>query len=190
MPDDPTFIALTPTTRPSRSTKGPPELPGLIAASCCTHLVKSPVRPRSKAISSTSSPPSTVKTRSVLLTMPSVTERDRAKGEPMAITVSPTTSRSESPKAATGSFSPGAELRGVDADHGQVRQRVFAHERRGQFSLVGERDAELASVVDHVLVGQHVAVLAEDGAAACRAALGLLPAPVRDGDDADIDERG
>ncbi len=139
MPDEPTFIALTPTTRPSRSTSGPPELPGLIAASCCTHLVNRPVRPRSKAISSTSSPPSDVKTRSVLLTMPSVTDRDNAKGEPIAITVSPTTNPSESPKAATGNFSPGSSF--------EVSMRITARSVSGSSPTMVAGSSRLSASV-------------------------------------------
>ena len=69
----------TPTTWPCRLTSGPPELPGLIAASVCTALMYD------------ESPPSpTVTGRSTALTMPEVTVAESPSGEPIATTVSPT----------------------------------------------------------------------------------------------------
>ena len=59
----------TPTTRPSRSTSGPPELPGLMEASVCTIGVDLDRVPRSTA-----------------LTMPLVTVPFRPSGDPTAMT--------------------------------------------------------------------------------------------------------
>ena len=77
---------LTPITRPLPSSSGPPELPGLIAASVWTALAignpfgASIVRPSED-------------------TMPVVTVPSRPNGEPMAIAWSPGSSRSESPSS-------------------------------------------------------------------------------------------
>ncbi|GMA86010.1 hypothetical protein GCM10025868_12600 [Angustibacter aerolatus] len=84
----------TATTRPCRSTSGPPELPGLIAASVWMALMN--------AGSDADSPPADTG-RFSALTMPVVTVPCSPRGAPMAITSSPTTTASESPNATTGS---------------------------------------------------------------------------------------
>src|SRR4051794_14799723 len=82
---------LTPITRPAASSSGPPELPGLIAASVCTApgiekpLGASISRPRAE-------------------TMPVVTVPERPNGEPMAIVASP--GRSELEDASCSGFVP------------------------------------------------------------------------------------
>src|SRR6478672_2369109 len=88
---------LTPTTWPARSTNGPPELPGLIAASVCTALM----------YDEASDPVSLVVTgRLRALTMPEVTVEDSPSGEPNATTWSPTRSRVAVPRLAGGSEGP------------------------------------------------------------------------------------
>jgi hypothetical protein len=86
------MAVLIPTTAPVESTSGPPELPGLIAASVwiasMTALVSVP-------------DPSRRTGRSTALTMPSVTVPTRPSGEPIAITPSPTTSPDDEPNVAT-----------------------------------------------------------------------------------------
>ena len=79
----------TPTTSPRRFTSGPPELPGLIAASVCTALMYD---------DSSSSP--VVTGRSSALTMPEVTVLLRPSGDPIATTVSPTFIERDEPIAA------------------------------------------------------------------------------------------
>ena len=74
---------LIPITRPSASTSGPPELPGLMAASVCTM-----------------STPST--TRSTPLTMPAVTDCSSPKGLPSATASCPTRSSAPRASSATG----------------------------------------------------------------------------------------
>ena len=66
---------LMPTTRPARSTRAPPELPGLIAASVCSASITAVL----------SEPP--VVGRCSALTMPSVTVPFRPSGDPTATTV-------------------------------------------------------------------------------------------------------
>ena len=68
-----------PTTSPRRLISGPPELPGLMATSVWMKGRKSPV------------------SRCLALTMPAVTLFSRPKGEPMAMTHSPTFRRLVSP---------------------------------------------------------------------------------------------
>ena len=62
------------------STSGPPEFPGLIAASVCSALIKelSPF------------PLPVVTARFLELIIPEVTVPDKPRGEPIAITASPT----------------------------------------------------------------------------------------------------
>jgi hypothetical protein len=67
-----------PTTAPSASTSGPPEFPGLIAASVWTRPSKMPSGPG--------------RLRSMALTTPRLTERSNRSGLPIATTSWPTTS--------------------------------------------------------------------------------------------------
>ena len=96
-----------PTISPLRLTSGPPELPPKIAASW----------PIQRTMEPTSSPSSVMRLNgqnmpgmiiSVLLTIPIVTDCDRARGLPRASTRSPTLSVETSPNDATG------KVRGVD----------------------------------------------------------------------------
>ena len=75
-----------PTTAPRLSRSGPPELPGLIDASVWTNSSYGPLPMK----------------RSLALTIPVVTVWSRPNGLPIAITGSPTWSRSESPSGSTG----------------------------------------------------------------------------------------
>jgi hypothetical protein len=78
---------LTPMTAPVESTSGPPEFPGLIAASVCRALIKELSLPDSPAVTA----------RSLALMIPKVTVPERPSGEPMAMTESPTATLSLSP---------------------------------------------------------------------------------------------
>ena len=89
------IAVLMPITAPVESTSGPPELPGLIAAS---------VWMASITASAPESPASSRTGRSSALTMPWVTVPTRPSGEPMAITASPTASPADDPIAATTGF--------------------------------------------------------------------------------------
>src|SRR5882724_1932084 len=85
MPEPPATIAvLMPMTSPCMLTSGPPELPGLMAASVWMKSSNGPW-PMLRALA---------------LTMPAVTVACRPKGEPTAMTQSPTCIRSESPSRA------------------------------------------------------------------------------------------
>ena len=70
----------TPITAPVESTSGPPELPGLIAASVCNALINELSLLESPAVTG----------RFLALIIPVVTVPDNPSGEPMAITESPT----------------------------------------------------------------------------------------------------
>src|SRR5213592_4290121 len=85
MPEPPATIAvLMPMTSPCMLTSGPPELPGLMAASVWMKSSNGPW-PMLRALA---------------LTMPAVTVACRPNGEPTAMTQSPTCIRSESPSRA------------------------------------------------------------------------------------------
>src|SRR3954452_199740 len=92
-PADKVAIAeLTPITAPAPSTSGPPELPGLIAASVWIASITSSVDVPSTLPASTG--------RSRALTMPEVTVPASPSGEPTAMTGSPTTTALELPSTA------------------------------------------------------------------------------------------
>ncbi len=76
-----------PTTSPRMLTRGPPELPGLIAASVWMALMKAVLA---------ESPADTGRLSALM--MPVVTVEDRPSGAPTATTCSPTWTSSESPK--------------------------------------------------------------------------------------------
>src|SRR3954467_12362886 len=104
LPDSPALppvVAIaefTPTTRPVRSTRGPPELPGLIAASVCTALMYD------EELDVVS--PLVVTGRFSALTMPAVTVELRPSGEPNATTWSPTRSSPAEPGVGGGREGP------------------------------------------------------------------------------------
>ena len=146
------IAVLMPITAPVESTSGPPELPGLIAAS---------VWMASITASASDSPASSRTGRSSALTMPWVTVPARPSGEPMAITASPTASPADDPIAATTGFAH------VDLDDGEVGLRVAADDPRGGAGAVGEDRVQPAAGAgrgggDDVVVGQHVAVALDD----------------------------
>ena len=82
-----------PMTSPRTFSNGPPELPGLIAASVCSISFVRPGTGRSGRASAE--------------TTPTVTVWSRPNGAPMAMTQSPGAIRPESPKVATGSSRSG-----------------------------------------------------------------------------------
>mmetsp|Transcript_160 Transcript_160/g.463 ORF Transcript_160/g.463 Transcript_160/m.463 type:complete len:365 (-) Transcript_160:152-1246(-) len=88
------FIVFTPTTRPSKSTRGPPELPTLIAQSTCRNSLRCDTMPISEPC------------RAVAETMPAVTELAKFNGEPQATTKSPGFNWEDDPIFATGSLWP------------------------------------------------------------------------------------
>jgi hypothetical protein len=89
--DNDAIAELTPTTRPWSSTNGPPEFPGLMAASVWIASMTSSATP--------GAPPASTG-RFSADTMPLVTVPARPSGEPTATTGSPTARSVESPSAA------------------------------------------------------------------------------------------
>src|SRR4029450_8568394 len=90
MPPVVAMAEFTPTTWPRRLTSGPPELPGLIAASVCTALMYDESLLESPVVTG----------RCRALTMLAVTVELSPRGEPNATTGSPTRSACEAPSAA------------------------------------------------------------------------------------------
>ena len=88
------MAVLTPITSPWALSKGPPELPGLIAASVWRKSTRLSAEPTWELL------------RPLALIIPVVTVLSSPKGLPMAIAHSPTCRASESPKLTIGRFSP------------------------------------------------------------------------------------
>ncbi len=134
-----------PMTCPSRSTRAPPLLPGLIAADVCTMLAMVAPVPPSVLPSLT--------VRPVADTMPWVTLDDSPSGEPIASTIWPTSTFEESPNPAA--FSPSGIP--VQLDDREILLRVRVDELRGQLVLaVGRRHLEGLLVPDHMRVRDDV----------------------------------
>ena len=124
------IAVLMPITAPVESTSGPPELPGLIAAS---------VWMASITASAPESPASSRTGRSSALTMPCVTVPTRPSGEPMAITrVADGEARRRSDRRHHG-------VRDVDLDDGQVGLRVAADDACRSAGAVGEDGVQPAA---------------------------------------------
>ena len=137
------MAVLMPIRSPLASTSAPPELPGLIAASVWMKfskvLMPRCVRPRP-------------------LTMPCVTVCPTPNGLPMASTTSPD---AHLVRPAEGD---GGKVLQVDFQHCQVALGIGADERRLCFG--GRRSArlDLVGAVDHVVIGENVALRAHDHA--------------------------
>ena len=102
----PRMAVFTPTSRPPRSSSGPPELPGLMEAS---------VWMKSKRVRSPA-----LKLRCTAETTPVVTVWARPKGLPMAITVSPMRRSSERPGGRNGIRSRVSSFSTARSDEGSV----------------------------------------------------------------------
>ena len=110
---------LMPTTSPCDDTSGPPELPGLSAASVwITSSISRPLRERSERPSAE--------------TTPVVTVDSKPSGLPMAITSWPRLSRLESPSGAAGSVTAS-----IDAEQRQIGVGIVADQPRAQVLAVG-----------------------------------------------------
>ena len=175
-----------PTICPCRLMSGPPELPPKMAASC----------PIQRTIEPTSSPSSVIRLNgqnmpgmiiSVLLTIPIVTDCERARGLPRASTRSPTLSVATSPKEATGNR---ARRRRPQPEHGDVRERVGPDELGGNLFAVGEGAGDRARASGDVMVGDHQAFRRDDRAAARGLALELPAVLEVDRDDVDANQAG
>ena len=130
---------------------GPPELPGLIAASVWTTFSST------APFGSGTSRPSAETTPAVTVGPPS-----RPSALPIATTHSPTRSWLESPSRSVGSGSP----RAVDLDHGQVGLRVAADQPGVVGAAVRQRDPDLLRALDDVVVGDDEAGRVDDRARA------------------------
>ena len=146
MPCAPRITAVfTPITSPRDVTSGPPELPGLSAASVWITLsIRRPDCARSE--------------RPSALTTPEVTVHWKPYGLPMAMTSWPGRICCESPER------HGHKIGCVDADHGQVGIGIVAYQIGAGSPAVGERDVDMRCAMDDVAVGQNETVGREDEA--------------------------
>ena len=150
--EDEAICELTPITRPCASSSGPPELPGLIAASVWT--APGMVKPLGESIS-----------RSSAETMPVVTVPESPNGLPIAIATSPGRSSAEE-ASSSGLTSAGMSGR-IDLEHGEVGRGVLADQLGGQLLAVrAERDGVVRARLDDVLVGHDVALAVDEEAGA------------------------
>ena len=149
-------------TSPRTLTSGPPELPGLMAASV---WMKSWMLPWPR-------PGSPCSARPLALTMPEVTVKVRPSpsGLPMASTHSPTRASSLLPSGDRG------QTLGVDLEDGHVGVRIGADDLGLELTAVEQPDRHLLGALDHVVVGEDVAVGRDDEA---RAAALLDLGPLR-----------
>ena len=143
------MAVLTPTTRPRESNSGPPELPGFSGAVCWMMF-------------SISRPPSPRIARPRALTTPVETVDWKPKGLPMAITNWP-----DLQAFRVAQFGQ-RQVAGGQADQGQVGGRVVADQVRVEGVAFRRDGPKPAAAVDHVAVGQGVAVGRQDEARARR----------------------
>ena len=133
------IAVLMPITSPEEETSGPPELPGLSAASV---WITSPInRPFCARIE-----------RPTALTMPAVTVDWKPSGLPIAIAICPARTALESPAVPR----PAARWHARAEQRGPYRDRAQAHVRRTWPFRRRQRD--LLGAVDNMMVGQHEAV--------------------------------
>jgi hypothetical protein len=142
---------VTPITRPCMSSSAPPELPWLIAASVWIE-------------SSIVKPFGAVCWRWRALMMPHVTVFWSPNGLPIATAPSPTWTSSEFATASGWSF----EGEDVHVHDREVGRGVAADERALGGRAVGEADGDRRGAVDHVLVGDDVALHVVDPAGTLR----------------------
>ncbi len=155
LPPPPVSIwELIPITLPEASISGPPELPGLIAASVWITLeIEKPLGAWIWRCSAE--------------TMPLVTVRSSPKGLPIATTGSPTWSCEESPSGQRVQL----VRRRVHLEQRQVGRRVGPDDLGGVGGVGGaELDLDLVGAFDHVVVGEDVAVGVDHEAGAGRRA--------------------
>ena len=142
-----------PMTRPALSSSGPPELPGLMAASVwITPWIGRFVAP--------------VISRPRPLMMPVVSVWSKPKGLPMANTFWPTCRFVDVPIGIGGS----RRLRGVDLQDGDVLVRIGPDEPGLPRGLIRQGHLNRLGFCDHVVVRHDIAVLVPDesGAGALR----------------------
>ena len=159
MPCAPAITAvLMPITSPREDTSGPPELPGLSAASVwITSSISRPVRARSER-------PSAEMT-------PAVTVDSKPSGLPIATASWPRRSVLESPSVADDEVA-----RRAGAQQRQVGVGVLADHPRLHAAAFGVGQAHFLGAIDDVAVGQHQAVGRDDDARAHPTTAVRLPA--------------
>ena len=141
-------------TRPAESSSGPPELPGLTAAS--VWITSEIEKPLGAWI-----------WRCLAETMPLVTVRSRPKGLPIATTGSPTSVLSESPSSsAVRSFDSSTSRRATSEEGSAPTSSASRCSPSSPTSTVISFGA-----LDHVGVGEDVALVVDDEAGAARRAL-------------------
>ena len=156
-----------PMTSPRRLSSGPPELPGLIAASVWSISLERP------SVTGTA--------RSVALMTPTVTVCRKPNGLPIAITQSPAAICDESPNLASGSGWFGFSVSWISAlSVSGSRPISFALIELVEVFAV-ERHFDLARALDDVVVREDQAVLADDeaGAGGHRGLLAAAPVVAR-----------
>ena len=146
-PPSDAIAVLMPMTFASASTRGPPELPGLIGASVW-------MRPVSVVL-----PIGSVRSRPLM--MPDVTEAEKPNGLPKAIAVSPICTLSGSARSAVG-----RSLRGLHRDDREVVLGVAADYGAVERLAVGRLHGDRVSAGDDVVRGEDQAALVVDDAAA------------------------
>ena len=132
---------MIPTTSPFMLKSGPPELPGLMEASVWMKLSYGPAP----------------MTRPLALTIPVVTVWLSPKGLPMARTQSPTLDL-----VGVAQLRRRKVLLGLDLQHRQIRFRIAADDLGLVLLFVPHRDSHFFGPVHHVVIGQNVAVRADD----------------------------
>ena len=149
MPCAPMMTAvLMPITSPREDTSGPPELPGLSAASVwITSSISRPLRARNER-------PSAEMT-------PAVTVDSKPSGLPMATTSWPRRSFLESPSARMRQVA-----RRTRAQQRQIGVGVVAERARLHDAAFGVEQPHFLGALDHVAIGQHQAVRRDDDAGA------------------------
>ena len=147
IPEPPATIAvLIPTTSPCMFTSGPPELPGLMAASVCK---KSSNGPWSSC-------------RALALMMPAVTVACRPNGEPTAM--HPVADLNPVGVAQAGELERALAV--VELEHGEVGLLVHADHLRLVLAAVERHDLDLGGLLDHVGVRERDAGGIDDDAGA------------------------
>ena len=143
-PDWEKIALLIPTTAPRLSRSGPPELPGLIDASVWTNSSYGPLPMK----------------RSLALTIPVVTVWSSPNGLPIAITGSPTWSRSESPSGST------ARVEASILSSARSVGGIGADDARRVLGAAGQAHDDVAAARHDVVVRHDVAVGRDDEAGA------------------------
>ena len=168
MPCAPWMIAvLMPITSPREETSGPPELPGLSAASVwITSSISRPERARSERPSAETTPAVTVE-----LEAERIADRDHQLAAPQPLGIAERRRRQGH--------------RRIDPHQREVGVGIVADHARRQAASLGGHQLDARGAADHVAVGQHQAVGRDDDARAGAGARRIAAVP-----DVDPHDRG